>query len=101
MFYNCKSLQSIPELDFSSNTSTYTSSSYSPFYSCNNLRNFGGLKGINKTIYLDRTYCLSYESLLNVLNGLANGVSGQTLYLHQDLVNQLSDEDIAIATNKG
>jgi hypothetical protein len=28
-------------------------------------------------------------------------VNGQTLYLYQDLVNQLSDEDIAIATNKG
>ena len=28
-------------------------------------------------------------------------MSGQTLYLNQDLVNQLSDDDIAIATSKG
>ena len=59
------------------------------------------MKGINKSVHFSDNYCLSYESLLNIINGLADGVSGQTLTLHQDLVNQLSDDDIAIATSKG
>ena len=100
MFSGCSSLQSIPELDCSSNTSTYSSYG-SPMSGCYALKDFGGLKGINKSIYFDRDYCLSYESLLNIINGLASGVSGQTLTLNEDLVNQLSDDDIAIATNKG
>lgn len=99
MFAYCELLQSVPEMDFSSNTSTYSSGS--PFSSCYNLRNVGGLKGINKSVTFSNTYSLSYESLLNIINGLADGVSGQTLTLHKDLVNQLSDDDIAVATNKG
>lgn len=100
MFQNCKVLSSIPELDCSSNTSTY--SQYNgPLYGCESLKNFGGFKGLNKSVYCNENYCLSYESLLNIINGLADGVSGQTLTLSRDLVNQLTDDDIAIATNKG
>ena len=56
---------------------------------------------MNKSFYCDPNNILSYKSLLNVLNGLADGVSGQTLTLNAVLVNQLSDDDIAIATSKG
>lgn len=100
MFSNCQKLRKLPEIDCSSNT-TQTSSSNSPINNCYVLRDFGGLKGFNKRLYSNSAYSLSYESLLNIINGLADGVSGQTLYLHQDCVNQLSDDDIAIATNKG
>ena len=100
IFYGCAKLRTIPALDCSSNTST-TSSYNSPVGNCTNLRNFGGLVGMNKSFYCDSSYVLSYESLLNILNGLADGVSGQTLTLNKVLVNQLSDDDIAIATNKG
>lgn len=100
MFQNCIALSSIPELDCSSNTSTYSQYN-TPLYGCEPLRNFGGFKGINKSMYCNDAYCLSYESLLNIINGLADGVSGQTLTLNRDLVNQLTDDDIAIATNKG
>jgi hypothetical protein len=65
------------------------------------LRYFGGFKGLKVNMYLDKCYSLSYESLMNVINKLADGVSGKTLYLHQDCVNMLSDDDIAIATSKG
>lgn len=100
MFSNCQKLTKLPEIDCSSNT-TQTSSSNSPINNCYVLRDFGGLKGFNKRLYCNSAYSLSYESLLNIINGLADGVSGQTLYLHQDCVNQLSDDDIAVATNKG
>lgn len=93
-------LKYIPELDCSSNTTVYDSYG-SPISNCLLLRDFGGFKGMNKSIYVSTAYSLSYESLLNIINGLADGVSGQTLTLHKDIVNQLSDDDIAIATNKG
>lgn len=56
---------------------------------------------MNKSFYCSGSDVLSYESLLNVLNGLADGVSGQTLTLNEVLVNLLTDDDIAIATSKG
>ena len=100
LFAYCYYLESVDELDASSiNSSIYSYSS--PFYFCYMVRHFGGLKGMKHSLYLDSSYSFSYESLQNIINGLADGVSSQTLYLHQDLVNQLSDEDIAIATNKG
>lgn len=100
MFKDCQNLEAIPELDCSSNTSTYSKHT-TPLYGCTILRNFGGMKGIKTSIYFNEVYCLSYESALNIINGLSDGVSGQTLTLHKDVVNQLSDDDIAIATNKG
>ena len=100
IFYSCNNLRTIPALDCTSNTST--SSSYnSPVGSCYSLRTFGGLIGMNKSFYCSGSDVLSYESLLNVLNGLADGVSGQTLTLNEVLVNLLTDDDIAIATSKG
>lgn len=100
LFAYCYYLESVDELDASS--VNYSSSTYnSPVYYCYLLRHFGGLKGIKYSWSANMTYSLSYESLQNIINGLADGVSGQTLYLYQDLVNQLSDDDIAIATNKG
>lgn len=48
---------------------------------------------------------LTYESVLNVLNGLYDrasaGMTNITLKLHPNHLAMLSDEDIAIATNKG
>lgn len=100
MFNSCSKLQTVSELDCSK--LTFDNSSYSsPFNNCYLLRYFGGFKGLKVNMYLDKCYSLSYESLMNVINKLADGVSGKTLYLFQDLVNQLSDDDIAIATSKG
>lgn len=100
LFSNCQKLQTVSELDCSKLTSNLSSYN-SPFYNCIALRNFDGFKGLKVNMYLDRCYSLSYESLMNVINKLADGVSGKTLYLSQDCVNMLSDDDIAIATNKG
>lgn len=96
----CPKLQSVSELDCSKVTSAISAYN-APFYYCYLLRNFGGFKGLKVNMYLNDCYSLSYESLINVINKLADGVSGKTLYLHQDCVNMLSDDDIAIATSKG
>lgn len=100
MVGNCQNIETLSEIDVIKVTSNQ--SSYSgPLYYCVSLRNFGGLKNCKVTYYADTCYSLSYESLLNMINGLADGVSGKTLYLTQDCVNQLNDSDIEIATNKG
>lgn len=101
MFYYNQTVQTIPAIDVSSYTTTNGSQYNSPIINCRSLRNFGGLIGIKRTWYANSAESLSYESLLNIINGLADGVSGKTLYLEQGCVNMLSDEDIAIATAKG
>ena len=100
LFSGCSKLQTVSELDCSKVTANFSSYN-SPFYSCYLLRNFEGFKGLKVNMYLDSCRILSYESLMNVINKLADGVSGKTLYLNQDCVNMLSDDDIAIATSKG
>ena len=100
LFSGCSKLQAASELDCSKITSNFYSYN-PPFNNCYLLRNFDGFKGLKVNMYLDKCYSLSYESLMNVINKLADGVSGKTLYLSQDCVNMLSDDDIAIATNKG
>jgi hypothetical protein len=100
LFGNCEALQTVSEIDASNITSNISKYS-TPFYYCYSLRNFDGFKGLKVNMYLTDCYILSYESLTNVINKLADGVSSKTLYLTQDSVNQLSDDDIAIATSKG
>ena len=99
-FANCKELVSLQELDASGNN--YDTPSYfdSPFYGAESLRHFGGFKNLSKTMNVEQAP-LTYQSVLNILNGLAEGVTNKTIYFNQTNVNMLSDEDIAIATNKG
>lgn len=101
IFYGCSNLTDLQELDASSNTTNMAYNFYSPIGNCESLINFGGLKGVKTSWYANTAYSLSYQSLLNIINGLADGVTGQTLYLLKDMVNDLTDDDIAIATNKG
>lgn len=127
MFYACKKLETIPAID-----TTNVTSMGSLFASCtnlttvpplradsvsgnlglfgydilNNLINFGGL--INIKANLSDNYgfikCpnLSYESCINILNGLADvtDLGGRTLKVHQNFLDLVGDK-ISIATNKG
>lgn len=74
------------------------------------LVNFGGMQNLkidwNDNNGLKRCPNLTYESLMNVINGLydfvGNGeVGGKTLLLSTASQSKLSDADIEIATNKG
>lgn len=101
IFGGCSALKDLCELDATNHKPSYVSEYNSPVYNCHKLRNFGGLKGISTDFYVRSSKLLSYESLVNIINGLADGVSGKTVYFDQNCVNMLSDEDIAIATSKG
>ncbi|MGN1301207.1 MAG: BspA family leucine-rich repeat surface protein [Clostridia bacterium] len=119
MFYLCKKLKTIPLLD--------CSKVYSFYYAFNqniNLTNLGGFLNLgkgytNKTTHngnhtLDLSYSplLTHESLMNVINNLydlnltydvANGgtLYRQSLVLGATNLAKLTEEEIAIATNKG
>ena len=101
MFYDCLSLTSIPKLDATSLTNTNLMFGYY-FYGLEKLTDFGGLT--NLKVDLDFTPCpaLTKESLLNVFNEAADvTASPKTLTLGETNLAKLTDEEKAIATNKG
>ena len=131
MFYGCTSLQTISRLD----TGNYFKSGrmfegcrnlttlpqiivrnlrdpYYMFYGCDNLVNFGGFLNLKYSLTSDgvltSTPNLSYDSCINILNGLydftGNGETPDSnkgkLKVHQNFLNLVGDQ-ISIATNKG
>jgi hypothetical protein len=84
-------------------------------YALNKLTNVGGFRNLGKSSSVANLTStsglmsvmpnLTYESVINVLNELYDrasaGLSVLTLKLHANHMAMLSDEDKAIATNKG
>lgn len=123
MFYYCSSLQTVPAFD----TSSVTYMSYM-FYYCSSLKSIGGtldmikvtsdsnanymfencklletVKISNLGVSLDLSYCqvLSVDSVLYLFNNAKSGVSGKTIKLNSLVFDQLTEDQIAIATQKG
>lgn len=110
MFYGCKCLIDVPELDWSSVTSCG-----SPFgsNSLSSVCNLGGFKDLGKeksisgttSYFLNVLPNLTHESLMNVINKLYDrktaGYSTLSLKFGSTNLGKLSDEEKAIATNKG
>lgn len=70
-----------------------------------NLGKKSSVSGTNGSYFLDYAPNLTYESVMNVINLLYDrataGLSVLTLKLHPNHLAMLSEDDIAIATNKG
>lgn len=105
MFTNCTSLTTVPSYDA---TNAYNIRGM--FSGCTNLTNFGGLKNLKINCVdsgLEKCTILSYDSLINIINGLydfrGNGdnTTTRTIKLNYNSVGLLSDNDIAMATAKG
>lgn len=111
MFYYCFNLTTIPELDASN-----VKEIGQMFNNCTALTNVGGLKNLGMQAGLTLTtskysslfyYCgaLTHDSMLNIVNGLYDrasaGYSTLTLYFNATPFGLLTDEEKAIATNKG
>ena len=109
-FYGIKNLITIGELqcDNLTNIGSFL------YYTNEKLINFGGIKnlgmqptlsGTSGSAFMKNMPNLTYESVLNVLNGLYDrasaGYSMVTLKMHANHMALLSDEDISIATSKG
>lgn len=119
MFNNCYNLKSLPTL----NTSNATNMSYMlggcqrlteiPAFdcsSCTNLRSFMlytyavtaiHLRNIKVSLDISNPKNLTREAIVEVLNNLATVTSTQTLTMGSTNLAKLTDEDKAIATNKG
>ena len=101
MFAGCTALVSVPRLDATSLTeaSNMFGHSYKPL---RGLTTFGGLTGLKIDFDLSTCPKLTYESLLNVINELADvTASPKTLTLGEENLKKLWNEEKAIATNKG
>ena len=109
--YGCTLIESIGVIDCDSITNVGYAFGGS---SNSNLKHLGGFMNLGKASSVSNTngsyflaYApnLTYESVINILNGLYDrasaGLSVLTLKLHANHMAMLSDEDKAIATNKG
>ena len=97
MFDFCKSLTTIPLIDTSSVTSMG-----SMLYRCYKLTDLGGFIGLKCDLDLYDSPLITHESLLNVINKAADvTASPATLTLGSTNLAKLTDEEKAIATNKG
>lgn len=113
MFDNCKALETLSAIDCSKNKECIGA-----FNNCNSLKNFGGMINLgqaysttvsanNNDYRLDLHYStlLTHESLINVINNLydikTKGVKPQQLLLGLNNLAKLTEEEIAIATEKG
>lgn len=102
MFYNCMSLTSLDLSSFDTSNVTYM---YQPFGYCSKLTNviWGNNWASNSAITsFDVSSCpLSHDSCLDLFNKLATKSSNATLKLSTTTKGYMSEEEIAIATNKG
>ena len=110
MFSGCSSLTAIPQFDTSSVTNM---SSIFGSTGLSNLTDFGGFKnlGMAKSLsspssnFLTHASNLTHESLMNVINNLYDrksaGYSNLTIDFGSTNLAKLTDEEKAIATNKG
>lgn len=95
MFYECSSLTSVPLF----NTSNVTNMSYM-FYNCSSLET---IHMINIGVDLDISSSTKFtrEALLEIIGNLKTVTSTRTLKMGATNLAKLTEEDKAIATNKG
>ena len=110
MFDGCSVLKTIPQLDCSkvTNIGLFGYSGNSSIVNLGGFKNLGMQKSLSNTTgnyFLGASSKLTHESIMNVINNLYDrasaGYSVLTLKLHADVLAKLTDEEKAIATNKG
>ena len=94
-WYSCSSLTSLPALDLHNGTDFSMA-----WGSCSSLTNLGGFGAISADFSLSDSPNLTVESLMNVINQAAT-VTGKTMTLGSTNLAKLTDEQKAVATNKG
>lgn len=101
MFAYCASLTSVPRLDATSLTNADNMFG-GDFFPLNKFTDFGGLTNLKVNLNLTPCPKLTHDSLMNVINEAADvTASPKTLTLGATNLAKLTDEEKAIATNKG
>ena len=96
---NCEELTTIGQLDLSNGTNFGNA-----WLGCQKLTTLGGFGAIKADFNLSLSPRLTAESIMNVINQAADlnelGITGKTMNFGDNL-NKLTDEQKAVATNKG
>ena len=95
MFYNCSSLTTVPQLDVSSVTDMSNM-----FKKCSSLKSIL-MTGIKAYLNISDSTKFEESDLVTILNNLATVTSTKTLTMGSTNLAKLTDEEKAIATNKG
>lgn len=98
LFYNCNKLTA---LDLSSWDISKVTTLSNAFASCSALVDFIAPKNISVNMDVSKSTKLSHDSLMGIINNLATVTSSKTLTLGTTNLAKLTDEELAIATNKG
>lgn len=100
MFFGCIELDNLPEIDLSS--CTEASNMFRDYGETFKITNMGGFPGLKTNLDLYECPNLTKESLMNVINKMADlsGVEQQTLTLGETNLAKLSEEEKAVATTK-
>ena len=106
MFQGCAALESIPLLDCSNVISAGAIINPSYYGDQVHLTDMGGFKNLKVNLDIQKAPNLTVQSLMNVINNLYDFVGNgstttQTLTLGTTNLNKLTDEQKAVATNKG
>lgn len=97
-FRGCSSLKSIPLYKFADGIALQNA-----FEGCASLTDLGGFDGLTMSLRLADSPLLSRESCLNLFNyaGTVETTSNRAFSINATAYRRLSEEDIAIAVNKG
>ena len=95
MFYDCTNLTSIPQFD----TSNVISMS-NMFFNCSKLKEIH-MTGMKVSFDIHYSTLFTREALVEILNNLATVTSNPTLTMGSTNLAKLTEEEKAIATNKG
>ena len=98
MFQKCSSLIDLDLSNF--DTSNVTDMSLM-FNSCNSLTNLIAPKNISADLDLSSCKKITHDSLMSIINNLATVTTTKKLTVGFSNLSKISNEDIAIATNKG
>lgn len=97
MFNQCMQLRTLPSMDMSQVTSTKNM-----LKQCGLLTDLGGFIGLKCNLDLSSCTRLTHDSIMNVINKAADvSANPQTLTFGSSNLAKLTDEEKAIATNKG
>lgn len=99
MFYGCSSLEEVSiqgDLSPKNESNRYTSN----FYQCYNLINVSFTK-ILTTVWFGDCKKLTQESVNNIINALADGVTNQTITFAATQYGYITEEQKTAATAKG